>query len=149
LPGVLQFARTLYPATVVDLGRFLTMGAMSAMTELDQTLIVTTLDVLALHHARKIVESLLEAGYARERVGLVINRVTSQRDLEPEDVEKLLGIPITAVLPDDTAALHEAYPEGRLLRPDSKLYQHIVRLGRRVAGLPETQQKKKFLFFGS
>ncbi|MBI2685865.1 MAG: hypothetical protein HYX27_06095 [Acidobacteria bacterium] len=149
LPGVLQFARTVYGATVVDLGRFLTMGALSAMSELDQTLIVTTLDVLALHHARKIVESLLDAGYARERIGLVVNRVTSQRDLEPEDVEKLLGVPITAVLGDDSTSLHEAYPEGKLLMSDSRLYQQIVRMARKLAGVPETQQKKKFLFFGS
>jgi len=56
---------------------------------------------------------------------------------------------VTAVLPDDTAALHEAYPEGKMLATDSRLYQHLARLARRVAGLPEEQQKKKFLFFGS
>ena len=149
LTGVLQFARTLYPHTVVDLGRFISPAALAAVREMDRTYLVTTLDVLALHQARKVIELLLDAGYGRDRVGLVVNRVTGQRDIEPEDVEKLLGVPVTAVLPDDTAALHEAYPEGKLLATESKLYQHLARLARRVAGLPEEQQKKKFLFFGS
>ena len=149
LPGVLQFARSVYGSTVVDLGRFLTPGALAAMSELDQTLIVTTLDVLALHQARKIIESLLDVGYARERMGLVINRVTSQRDIEPEDVKTLLGIEITAVLPDDPGSLQEAYREGKLLSSDSKLNRQIIRLVRKIAGLPIEQQKKKFLFFGA
>ncbi len=149
LPGVLQFARSVYGSTVVDLGRFLTPSALAAMSELDQTLIVTTLDVLALHQARKIIESLLDVGYSRERMGLVINRVTSQRDIEPEDVKTLLGIEITAVLPDDPGSLQEAYREGKLLSSDSKLNRQIIRLVRKIAGLPIEQQKKKFLFFGA
>lgn len=149
LPGVLQFARSVYGSTVVDLGRFLTPGALAAMAELDQTLIVTTLDVLALHQARKIIESLLDVGYARERMGLVINRVTNQRDIEPEDVKTLLGVEITAVLPDDPGSLQEAYREGKLLSSDSKLNQQIIRLVRKVTGMPVEQRKKKFLFFGA
>ncbi len=149
LPGVLQFARSVYGSTIVDLGRFLTPGALAAMSELDQTLIVTTIDVLALHQARKIIESLLDVGYGRERIGLVINRVTNQRDIEPEDVQSLLGVEITAVLPDDPGSLLEAYREGKLLSSDSNLNRQIIGLVRKIAGLPIQQQKKKFLFFGA
>jgi pilus assembly protein CpaE len=149
LAGVLQFARTLYPHTIVDLGRFISPAALAAVRELDRTYLVTTLDVLALHQARKVIELLLNAGYGRDRVGLVVNRVTGHRDIDPADVEKLLGVPVTSVLPDDTGALHDAYPEGKLLAPESRLYLHLARLARRVTGLPEEQQKKKFLFFGA
>jgi len=134
---------------VVDMGRFLTMGALTAATEMDRMIVVTTLDVLALHHARKIVEAMLDAGYGRERLGLVINRVTNQRDIEPEDVEKLMGVPIEGILADDPTSIQEAYPEGKMLDPESRLSQHITRMARKLAGLPEVQQKKKFLFFGS
>lgn len=149
LSAVLQFARSVYGSTIVDLGRFLTPGALAAMSELDKTLIVTTLDVLALHQARKIIESLLDVGYARERIGLVINRVTNQRDIEPDDVQSLLGVEISAVLADDPGSLQEAYREGKLLNSDSKLNRQIISLARKVVGMPVEQQKKKFLFFGA
>ena len=123
-------------------------SAMAAIEEIDKTLIVSTLDVLALHQARKIVESMLDAGYARERLGIVLNRITNQRELEPDEVEKLLGVPVLAVLPDDPASLREAYPEGKLLATDTPLYQRIVKLARTLAGVPEPEKKKKFLFFG-
>lgn len=148
IPSVLEFTRSVYGATIVDLGRFLPASAMAAIEEIDKTLIVSTLDVLALHQARKIVESMLDAGYARERLGIVLNRITNQRELEPDEVEKLLGVPVLAVLPDDSASLHEAYPEGKLLAADSPLYLRIVRLARTLAGVPEPEKKKKFLFFG-
>lgn len=150
LTGLLQFARTVYLHTIVDLGRFISPASLAAARELDVIYLVTTLDVLALHQARKVVELLLDVGYGRDRLNLVVNRVSAQRDIEPADVEKLLGLPVTSVLPDDSAALREAYPEGKLLSANSKLYQHLARLARRMAGLSEEQQqKKKFLFFGS
>ena len=68
LSAVLQFARAIYGMTIVDLGRFLSHAAMVSASELDQILIVSTIDVLALHHASKIVESLLDVGYGRERM---------------------------------------------------------------------------------
>jgi pilus assembly protein CpaE len=148
LAGVLQFARTVYSATVVDLGRFLTAGALAAIPEIDHVLIVTTLDVLALHQAKKIVESLLDVGCPRERIGIVLNRVTGQRDLEPEDVEKLLGVTIQSVLPEDAGALHDAYSEGKLLDEHSKLLEYITRLARRLSGIPEPAHKKRFGLFG-
>lgn len=149
LPAVIQFARHVYGATVVDLGRFLTPSALAAAAELDRVLIVATLDVLALHHASKIVESMLDVGFPRERLGLVVNRVTGQRDIEPEDVQTLLGIPITGIMQDDSVVVQEAYREGKLLGMDSKLNQQISRMSRELVGLPKEQPKKKFLFFGA
>lgn len=149
LSAVLRFARSMYAATVVDLGRFLTPASLSVREELDQLLLVTTLDVLALHQARKMMEALLDVGFPRDRMGLIVNRVTNQRDIEPDDVEKLLGVSLVSVLPDDPTSIHDAYPEGKTLAADSRLYQHIARMARKMAGVPETQQKKKFLFFGS
>lgn len=149
LPSVLQFVKFVYGATIVDLGRFLTPSVMAAAVELDRLLIVTTLDVLALHHASKIVESLLEVGYPRERLGLILNRVSSQRDIEPEDVQTMLGISIAGVIEDESSALQEAYREGKLLDPQSRLSQKLSRILRELAGLPKVQQKKKFLFFGA
>src|SRR5579885_2016057 len=71
---VLAFARPHYDWTVVDLGRSLSRLAMAALEEIDEACLVTTLEVPALHQCKQIIQTLLDSGYGKHRLKLILNR---------------------------------------------------------------------------
>jgi pilus assembly protein CpaE len=147
---VLRFVRFQYDWTLVDLGRGLNPLVLSALDEVDQAFLVTTLDVPALHQVQQIVRNLLDIGYGRDRLRLLLNRVPKAPDVMPGELEGLLGIPVFAMLPDDHGAIYEAYAEGHLVPASSYLGRHLTKLAASIAGVQEQPQgRKKFSIFGS
>ena len=149
LRHVLSFARSLYEWTVVDLGRGLSPVAMVAFEEIDEVYLVSTMDMPALHAATQVARALVTSNYGRNRIRLVLNRTPARPDTTPQELEKVLGHPIYAMLPDDYAALCDSYCEGRMLIAGSNLGRHLNRLAHKIAGMPEEKSKHKFSFFGS
>jgi pilus assembly protein CpaE len=145
LTQVLRFMRQNYDWSVVDLGRNLGFLGMSVLDEIDETCLITTLDVPALHQAKQIVQTLMNTGYARNRLRLVLNRVPQRLEVTPEEIEKMFGIPVFAVLTDEYQDLYDAYAEGRLLS-EGKLARQFKSLSMKIAGIQE--EKKKFRLFG-
>lgn len=146
LKQVLAFARTLYDWTVVDLGRNLNPASLTLLDVIDSTYLVTSLEVPALHHAKQVIQFLLDGGYSRENLHLILNRASKRSEVTPRELESMLGLPIYATLSNDYAALQEAYTEGHLLSPASKLGREFANLARRISGLGEVRTKKFSLF---
>ena len=148
LRHVIGFLRSNYDFAVLDLGRSLNRMAVSAIEELDEAYLVTTLEVPALHQAKQIVQTLLDSGFPKNRLRLVLNRVPKRVDVTPEELEKMLGLPTFAMLPNDYPELYDCYSEGKLLARNSNLGHHITRLAAKVAGTSPEPAKKKFSLFG-
>jgi pilus assembly protein CpaE len=145
LQQVLRFVRQNYDWSIIDLGRNLSFLGMSVLDEIDETCLVTTLDVPALHQAKTIVQTLMNTGYARNRLRLILNRVPQRLEVTPEEIEKMFGIPVFAVLTDEYQDLYDAYAEGRLVT-EGKLGRQIHSFSMKLAGIQE--EKKKFRLFG-
>jgi len=145
LQQVLRFIRQNYDWSIVDLGRNLGFLGMSVLDEIDETCLVTTLDVPALHQAKQIVQTLMNTGYARNRLRLILNRVPQRLEVTPEEIEKMFGIPVFAIFTDEYQDLYDAYAAGRLLS-EGKLARQIKQFSMKVAGIQE--EKKKFRLFG-
>jgi pilus assembly protein CpaE len=146
---VLAFARPNYDWTLVDLGRSLNRTAMAALEEIDEACLVTTLDVPALHQAKQIIQTLLDGGYGKNRIRLILNRSPKRLEIAPGELEKMLGVPIFCMIPNDYAELYETYAEGRMLARGSNLGKHVTRLAAKLAKLEEEKPpKKRFGLFG-
>lgn len=148
LRHVLRFVRFQYDWTVADLGRGLNPLSTTALEEVDEAFLVTTLDVPALHQVKQIVEALTDSGYGRSRLRLVLNRVPKNPDVTPDELEKLLGLSVYAMLPDDYGSIYEAYTEGQLVPSNTNLGRQMARLAGKVAGIQEQSGKKRFSLFG-
>ncbi len=147
---VMRFVRFQYDWTVADLGRGMNPLVVSALEEVDEAFLVTTLDVPALHQVQQIIRSLVDSGYNQNRIRLVLNRVPKAPDVLPSELEGLLGIPVYAMLPEDHGSIYEAYAEGQLLPPNSLLGRHLTKMAATIAGVQEQPAgKKKFSIFGS
>jgi pilus assembly protein CpaE len=144
---VLAFARPHYDWTVVDLGRSLSRIAMAALEEIDEACLVTTVEVPALHQAKMIIQTLLDGGYGKNRIRLILNRAPKRLDITAAELEKMLGVPIFCMIPNDYAELYETYAEGRMLNRSSDLGKSIARLALKLANLEEEKPKKRFALF--
>jgi pilus assembly protein CpaE len=145
---VLAFTRTRYQFTVVDAGRGIRESTMTVIEAADETCLVTTPEIPALHQTRQIVQRLLDSGYKRERLRLIVNRVPKRLGTRPEELREILGISLFAVLPEAYMELHEAYSQGQLLPAGTVLGECMERLARKLAGAAPAKAKRKTFFFG-
>jgi len=145
LKQVLQFMRTQHDWTVLDLGRSMNSIASAVLDEIDQLLLVSTLEVVALHGLKSIVHGLFDQG---EKLQLVLNRTPKMMDISTQDLEKILGRSLYAALPNDYMGLYQSYSSGNLLNSNTRLAQHFGLLAAKIAGVPPIKSKKKFAIFG-
>ena len=144
---VLAFARTQYPWVVLDLGRNLNPTTLSILDQIDETYLVMSHEVPALHQAKQMIRYLLDGGYSAANLRLVLNRMPKRLDVTLEELEQMLGIPIYATLANEYQTLQEAYSEGRLVDPNSNLGKSFGRFTAKIAGTTESK-KKRFSLFG-
>jgi pilus assembly protein CpaE len=146
---VLGFAKPHYDWTLVDLGRSISRMAMVALEEIDEVCLVTTLEVPALHQSKQIIQTLLDSGYGKNRIRLILNRAPKRLDITPGELERMLGVSIFFMVPNDYPELYETYAEGRMLNRNSELGREIARLGQKLGGLEEEKggHKKRFGLF--
>jgi len=147
---VLAFAKPHYDWTVVDLGRSLSRVAMAAMEEIDEACLVTTLEVPALHQSKQIIQTLLDSGFGKNRIRLILNRAPKRLDITVGELEKMLGLPISAMVLNDYPELYETYAEGRMLNRNSELGKEMTKLAQKLSGIDDEkpQAKKRFGIFG-
>ncbi|MGB7758435.1 MAG: AAA family ATPase [Bryobacteraceae bacterium] len=146
---VLAFVKPHYDWTLVDLGRSLTPICMSALEECDEACLVTTLEVPALHQAKQITQTLLDSGFGKHKIKLILNRAPKRLDITASELEKMLGLPIFFMVPNDYPDLYETYAEGRMLNRNGELGKQIARLALKLANIEEEKKTttKRFGLF--
>jgi|ERR1035438_7845915 pilus assembly protein CpaE len=132
---LLAFVKPYYDWTLMDLGRSLTPISMAALEECDEACLVTTLEVPALHQSKQITQTLLDRGFGKHKIKLILNRAPKRLDATGSELERMLGLPIFFMLPNDYPELYERYAEGCMLTRNSELGREIDRLAWKLAGL--------------
>ena len=84
------------------------------------------------------VAALLRQRYGKDRVGMVVTRYDARADIGQEDIERVVGLPVWAVLPSDYRRAVAAANVGQPLVCDgkSRLGAAIQLFARRLAGSP-------------
>ena len=144
---IVPFVRGNYDWSLLDLGRSLTPQATYALSEVDETFIITTPDIPALHQCKEIVQALLDTGLGQHHLHVILNRVPKRLEVSLDELDRMLGVPIYSTVPDDYGALHEAYSSGTLLPPNSNLSKHFARVAAKMSGVQQKAAKKAFGLF--
>ncbi len=144
---VLRFTRSQYDWILADLGRGLNPLSLGLLGEIDECFLVTTPDVPALYRAKHLMQTLVEGGYRRDHLRLLVNRAEKNAELTLNDVERMLGVCAYGVVANDYPALHEAYTEGRLAEASGVLGMHYARLAAKITGteLVVPKPKRRFI----
>ena len=144
---VVAFMKTEYDWSILDLGRNLTPATLSVLDVVDETFLVSTNEVPALHQAKQMITFLLDSGYPRENLRLVLNRVPRHMEVTKQELAEMLGLDVYASIDDDYQALQEAYSNGRLLGGSPQLDRGVSELTSRITGIKQ-EKKRKFTLFG-
>jgi pilus assembly protein CpaE len=147
LAKIVSFVRAHYAWTVVDLGCTLNLATVTVLDEIDDIFLITTLEVPALHQAKLAVQTLINAGFGN-RLHVILNRTPQRPDVTAEELERILGLPIDTMLPNDYYALYDAFCKGKLLPPGSHLSRQLSSFAMRLAGAPVEKGKRRFGLFG-
>jgi pilus assembly protein CpaE len=140
---VLGFMRSNYDWIVTDLGRSLSPLSLGMLADIDDLYLVATSDVPSLHQCKQVVQVLLDAGYSRQRLHLVMNRMPKRSDLGPGELQRLFGVPVYESLPNDYPVLYETYAEGNLLPPGSELGKAMSALASKISGVAPKEKAAK------
>jgi pilus assembly protein CpaE len=138
---VFRLIRSMYGWVIVDLGRALSPVTLAVLDDLDELYLVSTPSITALYQAKQFIRRMIEVGYSRHKLRLILNRVPKRHDVKFEDVQRSLGIAVFAEL-SERLELEEAYTAGKLLAPESELGKQFVELALKVTGV-QAQEKSK------
>jgi pilus assembly protein CpaE len=132
--NVFDFARSIYPWIVMDLGR-LNPFAASLVPDVSDLFLIAALEVANLYEVKRLVSRLEEAGLNRSRMHLIVNQAPADPDVSPAELGKMVGLPVDTVLPECRSELREACASGKLLNANTDFRWQIGLLAQRLAGL--------------
>ncbi len=144
--SLVPFVRANYDWSLIDLGRSLSPVVMHVLQDLDETFLVTTLEIPALHQTKQIVQTLLDAGVPQHRLRVLLNRTPKRTEVTLDELDRMIGVPIYATLPNDYPSLYEAYSEGGLLPANTLLGRNFARIAAKIAGVQQKEKGKKKMF---
>lgn len=135
---LLRFIRSTYPAAVVDFGRCMSAAALDSIHEVDAMFVVTTLDLTTLEHTRRALNAMDENASGSSRVKVLLNKVAERGAPDLKNFEQLLGRVPSACFINDFSSLYDAYSEGHLVEPGTRLGKEMkafsASLVRRIRG---------------
>jgi len=103
IAAVLQIARGMFDAIVVDTAPLFDGPMLTALDRSDQLLLVSTPDVPSMKNIRLAFQTLELLGFPLDRVSLVANRAGMAGGASVADVSEAIGREVRFVLPDDAA----------------------------------------------
>jgi pilus assembly protein CpaE len=136
--SLLDFCRRYYAVLCLDHSGNLEKYSIELLHESKRILLVCTAELPSLHLARERLE-LLRSLELEDRVCVVLNRVTRKDVIQPAEVEKLLGLPVYATLPNDYKGVHRAIALGKPVDGSCELGKRFRQLGESLLGASEPQ----------
>jgi pilus assembly protein CpaE len=143
---ILRFARSLYDWIVLDLGR-LTASSLATLEETKELFIVTTPALPALFETKRLLQRLLDAGFPREKMRLLLNRREKGTSIAPKEIERALSYPFYGSIADDSRDMDEAFAEGRFLDENLQVRKAIAEVIRKWRGIEEKPTTRPGLGF--
>lgn len=137
LMRIITMARQQYDIVIADLPASFTNWSLSTVFAADQTLIVGTLTIPSLRHAKRQLDFLISMGIARNQIQIVLNRVEKKlfRTIDADDAAKALKHPVLATICNNYSLLRTAQDQGELadaIQPRNKFSKDIANLAELV-----------------
>lgn len=138
----IQFMRFLYDWIIIDLPTVFHRLSLHALSESERGFLVSTSELPSLHLTRKAISLLNQLGFAKDRVQVVVNRISKKDGLGGGDLGKLFDCPVQASFPNDYFSLHRVITLGRPLANDCELGRAVESLAGRLAGAMSAEKKR-------
>jgi pilus assembly protein CpaE len=114
-PAFEQLLQTLsrsYDYIVIDGGLVTDPCADVAVFAADSIYLVANPDIACVRNAHRVVDRLGQLGAGRDRIRMLLNRMSDQHDIGPKQIESTLGISLFSVFPSDYSTVSAALNSG-------------------------------------
>jgi pilus assembly protein CpaE len=135
--SVIQILRERYDFVVIDPQHTFDSITLAALDQVDEILMVLTLDIPAIRSAQRTLAIFDRLGYPRHKVRIVVNRWSKQIDLDLRQVERYLGERVTGFITSDYRTAVNSINLGQPLveaEPQSRIAAEIRQLAAAIAG---------------
>ena len=139
---LIEYARASYEHVILDLPSAYEHISQISISEADKIFLVCNAELPSLHLTRKLISYLEQLNIPRDRMSLLVNRLTRRHELSRGDMEKVLNCPISAVFPEDYVAAHRALTAGKPIPPTGDLGRALQRFGDSLFASPASEKKK-------
>ena len=146
---VIEYARMFYDWVLVDLPTVFHQLSLFMMSEADQVYLVSTPELASLHLGRRASGMLAQLGFEKERVRMVVNRLSKKEEIAPADMEKIFTCPVYSAFPNDYFALHKVVTRAEPLGTETELGKALERFGAKAANLAAAERKGGRTLLGS
>ncbi len=136
LDGIGRFLKAItqvFSLIVVDCGNGTDPAALKTFEAATVIIVVTTADVIVINQTKRILGKIQELLFPPEMVQIVINRYSQANIINPQIIQKNLGRPIYAAVPEDMATCEASLAKSTPLcigaagSPIARAYHDIVR----------------------
>jgi len=133
--SLFRFISRQYNWILVDLGRHLNPANWALLQNIEELVIVTAPDVLALYQTRSILQTLSNRGFDKSRVRIVLNKnQSSPQDFWVESIEQMFEMSVFGVVPNDDGTL-EKMPRDRFEFPaETPFGRALTKIAARLSG---------------
>jgi pilus assembly protein CpaE len=146
--SLIDLAATQYAHLVLDVPR--TSPAVLDALEAAGTIVLVINQELSTVRSAARLSSTLQQRYGRDRLQLIVNRFDERAEITQRDVERVTGLAVKHMLPNQYVAVAGSQSAGRplVLEPGSKLGGSLKAFTRVIAGLPEPEARERSGLFG-
>jgi pilus assembly protein CpaE len=145
---LIDFLRRTYSAVCFDLSGNLERYSFEIMHESKRIFLVCTPEIPSLHLAREKY-SFLKTLDLGDRVSVLVNRLSKRPVITPEQIEQILGLPVTMGFPNDYHGVARAVTAGKSVDPKSELGKGFARLATGLLenkmAAPKREARKRFI----
>lgn len=123
----------LYPLTIIDCGSTINDQTLKALECSTAIFLVTNPDILVVHQTKRIYTQLVESLFPPEMIQVMINRFSPSGSVTPQTIQKNIGRPPFAAIPEDPMNSAKALMSGKPLvisapqAPSTRAFHELVR----------------------
>lgn len=135
---VMEILRERFDYVVIDPQHTFDAITLAALDQVDEILLVLTLDIPAIRCAQRALAIFDRLGYPRHKVRVVVNRWSKQIELDLREVERFLGERVMGTISSDYRTAVNSINLGKPLvesEPSSKISTEIRQIANSVRGL--------------
>src|SRR4029077_12093962 len=109
---LLQLLSRTYDFIVIDAGSVTGALAEVAVCIADTIFLVANPDVASIRNTHRVVDRIAQLGADKDRVRILLNRMSEHHQIAPKQIETALGHPIYMAFPSDYTAVSTALNSG-------------------------------------
>ncbi len=148
ITAMLALLKRHFTHIVIDLPHEFSERVLAAVESSDQLLVLVKPDLISVKSTQQVLTFFQELNYGDDRLAIVLNRLSKQSVLQPDDVGMVMKQPLLATLTDDRTALARSARKGETLRiahAHRRITRDIRGLAARLTGIAPTVERKGWL----